>query len=53
MKKRRKSIFLNGREGLAMYSSGQGLFLPRAKFKNIERQQGVGPFLPSWQQSIC
>jgi len=24
--------FLNGRDGLAMHRSGQGLFLPRAKF---------------------
>ncbi len=38
------------REGLAMYSSGQGLFLPRAKFENKERQQDVGPFVSSWQQ---
>ncbi|WP_180260006.1 hypothetical protein [Bacillus cereus] len=29
--KSQKSIFLNGREELAMHRSGQGLFLPRAE----------------------
>jgi len=31
--KSQKSIFLNGREGLAMHRGSQCLFLPRASFK--------------------
>ncbi|MEH7463360.1 hypothetical protein V7166_15115, partial [Bacillus thuringiensis] len=35
--------FLNGREGLAMHRSGQGLFLPRARFENKSRQYVQAP----------
>ncbi len=52
MKKRRKSIFLNGREGLAVHRSGQGLFLPRATFENKEMQQGALPFLSRYSWAV-
>ena len=53
MKRKAEKHFLNGREGLAMHRSGQGLFLPRATFENKDSQQSALPFVSSWQQSMC